>query len=208
MRKILLSALLIFAGYVNGQLKYGLYGGFNFPWVASDQANVRDLPVDKGGVTFMSGLHVSTEIMKDIEMESGLNLGSRGYTFETFDTWGVPYDNYTRIQTLSIPVTVMYYLVGKDDYGIRWEDFRLGVGAGLFGSYALNGRITDENNNVVPAAFTNLHRFDYGGRVMLKTLFGHFEGFVVGEFGFRNNIKDGSAVLKQNALLLGIGYQF
>lgn len=208
MKKLLFLAMLLTAGHLYGQLKYGIYGGFNFPGVSSGLSNVRDLPVDKGGFSFMAGVHANSEILKDIEIESGINLNSKGYTYETIDSWDIPHDNYNKISTISIPVTVMYYLVGKDDYGNRWEDFRVGAGVGLYAGYALSGTITDEDNNKTTATFLNTNRLDYGGRVMLKTLFGHFEGFIVGEFGLRNNIKDGSAILKQNSLMLGIGYQF
>jgi len=208
MKKLLIIPFLIFTIFAHGQIKYGLYGGFNFPSVTSDLTNVRDLPIDKGGVTFMLGLHGSYEIFKDIELESGLNYTSKGYTIETFDSWDISYDNYNTINTLSVPVTVMYYVVGKDDYGNRWEDFRLGIGAGLYAAYILNGKITNEDNNSTTATFSNTNRDDFGGRLMLKTLFGHFEGFVIAEFGLRNTVKDGTAVIKQNSFLMGIGYQF
>jgi hypothetical protein len=194
--------------FVNGQIKYGIHGGFNFPWISSGLTNVRDLPVDKGGLNFVLGVSGSYELLKDIEIESGINLNSKGYTYETTDGLGVPYDFFNKISTVSIPVTALYYLVGNDDYGERMEDFRLGLGAGLYAGYALSAKITDEDNNTVAGAFSNTNRLDYGGRIMIKTLFGHFVGFVSGEFGFRNLIKDNSAVLKQNTLMLGVGYQF
>ena len=194
--------------HVYSQLKYGLYGGINFSGITTQIPNVRNLPVDQGGANLMLGGYCSYELARSFELEAGLNYFGKGYTYEQIGEYDIPYDFYNTMKTVSLPVTLMYYYIGKDDYGEFIENLRLGVGGGFYTAYTLSGKITDEDGNITVAGFSNTNRLDLGARIMFKVVMNKFEVFFVKEFGLTNTIKDGSANLKQNALNMGVGIHF
>lgn len=211
-KNIILS--ILFVSFVsvlhsNAQIKYGLYTGVNFTGESTNIQNIRGLPIDQGGVNLMGGIHANKALVGNFEAELGLNFFTKGYTYEKNGEYNIPYDYFNTMKTISVPLTIFYNFVGKDDFDNLIGDLKLAVGGGLYSSYMLNGAIADEQGNVANAEFSNTNRLDYGARIMIKTLIGnHFECVVVKEFGISNTIKTGSGILKQNSLLFCIGYQF
>lgn len=209
-KNILLVVILFIPFIVFSQIKYGVYGGINFAGQRSSYDNIRSLPVVKGGVNTLLGFHANKLVTDVIELETGLNYSKKGFTYEQYnDFYGIGIDEYNVFNAISLPVTIYYNIIPKDDYGEMDRNLILSIGAGFYGSYFLKGTITDEDGNNTNATFSKMKRFEGGVRGSAKMLFAeHFEVFIVSEFGLVNLIKTDTGHLFQNSLIMGVGYQF
>ena len=210
---IIAAAMLLLAGTAQAQkIGYGIYAGVNFTGAKTDYSNMYNLPITEGGANFTYGVHVNLPLIKKLEVETGLQKVTTGYSFDASRN-GVPFSHYTKIQNVSLPVTLLYNIpIDLSDFEVRDNmkdtDFMFGIGAGLFGQYALSGKITDEDGNSQSAKFSNAKRLDMGPRLMMKfTLYQKFEVFIAKEWGAVNTIKNGSGYLRLNSLQMGFGYR-
>lgn len=185
------------------KIRFGLYAGTGFTQVKSDAMEISTLPITEGGLNLHLGAHVNIPIVQRLELETGLHKVTRGYTYR--DYTGFSQDQYTKIQCLSIPIVAVYHLLDYPDE----VPFRLSIGLGVYGSYALSGRITGEDGTSQKAGFSNARRNEFGPRWMMKWEFLHrVEAYIANDLRSTNVIKNGSASLKMGSLQIGLGVLF
>lgn len=209
----IIAAVMMLAGTAQAQkIGYGVYAGINFTGAKTDYSNMYNLPISEGGANLTYGVHINLPLIKKLEVETGLQKVTTGYTFDV-NRNSFPFSQYTKIQNISVPVTLLYNIpINLSDFDVRDDmkdtNFMVGIGAGLFGQYALSGKITDENGNSQSAKFSNANRLNMGPRLMMKfTFYQKFEVFIAKEWGAVNTIKNGSGYLRLNSLQMGIGYR-
>lgn len=205
MKKISLCLLLatgMFAAKAQ-LLRAGVYAGVGFASEKSNYLEVSTLPIDKGGFNFHYGLHINLKLAKRLELETGLNKVTKGYEYTTTGLIGVT--QYDKITTLTVPATAVFHII---DYPSE-APFRLSFGLGAYFSYAVSGKITDDNGGSQSAKFSNAKRTEFGPRWLLKAELAHkFEIYFSDDIASTNIVKNGSGYIKQGSLQMGFGYVF
>jgi hypothetical protein len=197
-----LAFILFMAGAVQAQIRGGIYLGAGFSGVKSDYDNVSILPIEKGGFNFSYGLHLNVAATRHIEIETGIMKVTKGFTYTASSGYTIT-DQYNKITTLSVPVVLLFTAGGKE------LPIQLALGAGAYGSYALSGKITEEDGTSQTAKFSNSKRLEIGPRVIGKIIFVRkFEVFIANDFGKTNILKSGNGYIRQSSLQIGFGCQF
>lgn len=206
MKKIILALLafvLVETSVTAQDIRIGVYAGFGLTGEKSDYLSISTLPVSKGGINLHYGIHANIPIIDKLELETGLQKVTKGYTYTANNVSAIA--EYTKILCASVPVMAMYHLV---DYPEEMA-VRLSFGLGLYGSYAISGKITDENGTTKKAKFSNAKRMEVGPRWMAKCEFLHkFEAYIANDIRATNVIKSGNGYLKQGSFQVGLGYVF
>lgn len=206
MKKIFLLILAIFPLLINAhaqKIKAGIYAGLGFATEKSDYLEVGVLPITKGGMNAHYGIHINFPVGNRIEAETGLQKVTHGYTY-TPNTAFDPAE-YTKIQCVSAPVIVLYHILNYPDEA----PFRMSVGLGIYGSYAVSGKITYEDGTSKNAGFSNVKRMELGPKWMMKWEFVHkFQCYLSSDIKSTNIIKNGSGYIKQGSFQAGLGYVF
>jgi hypothetical protein len=210
MYKYIIIILLFFTQTSISQIRYGVIGGVNFPFVRSGLSNIRSLPIDKGGMNLTIGFQISTNFTDEITLQSGLNALKTGFTYGAYDEfYGIEFDQYNVSNVLSLPLNVFYNFIPKDEYGVKDLNFTASLGAGIYGNYLINGKITDEDGAITKATYNNLKRFDTGVSIIGKvSTFQHFDVIVSYQYGLSNLLKTGNGKLSQDGFFLGVAYHF
>lgn len=210
MYKYIIALLLFFTQMSISQIRYGVIGGVNFPFVRTDISNIRSLPVDKGGMNLAIGFQASKNFSDKITLQSGLNTFKTGFTYGSYDEfYGIELDQYNVSNVLSFPLNVFYNFITKDEYGVKDLNFTASLGAGVYGNYLLSGKITDEDGNITKATYNNLKRFETGVSIIGKvSTFQHFDVIVSYQYGLSNLLKTGTGKLSQDGFFLGVAYLF
>ncbi len=210
MYKYFIMLLLFFTQTSISQIRYGVIGGVNFPFVRTSISNIRSLPVDKGGMNFAIGFQAARNYTDKITLQSGLSTFKTGFTYGAYDEfYGIEFDQYNVSNVLSLPLNVFYNFITKDEYGVLDLNFTAGLGVGIYGNYLLSGKITDEDGNVTKATYNNLKRFETGVSIIGKvSTFQHFDVFVSYQYGLSNLLKTETGKLSQDGLFLGVAYHF
>jgi len=206
MKKIILAFLafvLVETSATAQDIRVGVYAGVGFTGEKSDYPEISTLPISKGGMNFHYGIHVNIPIIDKLEFEGGLQKVTKGYTYTTTNVFTV--SQYTKIQCASIPVMAVYHILDYSDE----LPFRFSIGLGMYGSYAISGKIKDDNGNTQKAKFSNAKRTEVGPRWMAKWEFLHkFETYIANDMRATNIIKNGNGYLKQGSFQVGLGYVF
>lgn len=199
----LLAFVLVETSVSAQDIRVGVYAGVGFTGEKSDYLEISTLPISKGGMNLHYGIHVNIPIINKLEFESGLQKVTKGYTYTANNVFAVA--QYTKVQCASIPVMAVYHILDYPDE----VPFRFSFGLGLYGSYAISGKIKDENGNSQKAKFSNAKRTEVGPRWMAKWEFLHkFETYIANDMRSTNVIKNGSGYLKQGSFQVGLGYVF
>ena len=204
MKKTLSMAVAILFASVTvtaQQVRTGIYAGVGFSTVKSDYDEISILPISKGGLNFHYGVHFNIPVAKRFELETGLQKVTRGFTYT--NTSPLADEEYTKVQCASIPLMAVYHIL---DYPEE-VPFRFSIGLGVYGSYAVSGRITYADGTHEKATFSNSRRNEFGPRWMMKWEFAHkFECYLSNDMKSTNIIKNGSGYLKQGSFQVGLGY--
>ncbi len=194
-------ALLFMQAAQAQKIRTGIYAGAGFSTVKSDYDEIGVLPISKGGLNLHFGIHVNIPVTNRFELETGLQKVTRGYKYTDNSPLGST--EYTKIQCVSVPVMAVYHIL---DYPEE-VPFRFSVGLGVYGSYAVSGRIEYEDGTHDKATFGNARRNEFGPRWMMKWEFAHkFECYLSNDMKSTNIIKNGSGSLKQGSFQVGFGY--
>ena len=195
---------------LNAQVRYGIVGGINFPFVRSDFSNIRSLPVDKGGTNMLLGFKAAKNFGDNITLQTGLSTYKTGLTYSEYNGfYGVEFDQFNVSNVVSLPFNLFYNFIPKDEFGDLDLNFTASLGIGVYGSYLLSGKITDEDGNVTKATYGNMKRFDSGVSFIGKvTTFNHFDVIVSYHLGLSNLLKSGTGNLSFDALFMGVAYTF
>ncbi|MBS1512542.1 MAG: outer membrane beta-barrel protein [Bacteroidetes bacterium] len=205
MKKILLPVLFaVLSLSVIAQKKFsaGIYLGAGFAAEKSDYSNISILPIAHGGFNFHLGVHLNCAITKALEFETGVQKVTKGYEYTNTTTLSSQYNKST---TLSVPAMLLVHIVNYPEE----LPIRISLGAGAYGSYAISGKVIDENGSSSNATFSNSNRFEIGPRLMTKVaLKQHFEAYVATDLPSTNTVKNGSGYVKQGSTQVGFGWIF
>ncbi len=181
---------------------YGIYLGTGFASEKTDYSNISTLPIDHGGFSFHYGIHLNYAIAKRLQLETGLKKVTKGYEYTSTVNLS---SQYNKITTASVPAVLLVHII---DYPEEIP-FRLSIGAGLYASYAVSGKIINENGTKTNASFSNSNRFETGPRIMSKFEFFHkLEAYLATDIASTNTIKNGSGYVKQGSIQIGLGWVF
>jgi len=199
-----IAFVLLAAGGSAQKIKTGIYAGVGFASQKSDYWQINTLPISKGGMNAHYGIHVNFPITKRIELETGIQKVTRGYSY-TDNSSLITQEQYTKVQCASIPAVALVHIL---DYPEEIP-FRFSIGLGAYLSYAVSGKISYEDGTDQKAKFTNAKRTEFGPRWMAKWEFAHkFECYLSNDMKSTNILKNGNGYIKQGSFQVGVGYIF
>lgn len=199
-----IAFVLLAAGGSAQKIKTGIYAGVGFASQKSDYWQINTLPISKGGMNAHYGIHVNFPIAKRIELETGIQKVTRGYSY-TDNSSLITQEQYTKVQCASIPAVALVHIL---DYPEEIP-FRFSIGLGAYLSYAVSGKISYEDGADQKAKFTNAKRTEFGPRWMAKWEFAHkFECYLSNDMKSTNILKNGNGYIKQGSFQVGVGYIF
>ncbi len=207
MKKNVIAAItfvLLMTGANAQKIRTGIYAGVGFASQKSDYWQTNTLPISKGGMNAHYGIHVNFPIVKRIELETGVQKVTRGYSY-TDNSNLITQEQYTKVQCASIPAVALVHIL---DYPEEIP-FRFSVGLGAYLSYAVSGKISFEDGSDQKAKFNNAKRTEFGPRWMAKWEFAHkFECYLSSDMKSTNILKNGNGYIKEGSFQVGLGYIF
>lgn len=205
MKKILVLAigsLICINLSAQKKITYGIYLGAGFASEKTDYSNISTLPIEHGGFSLHYGLHLDYAIAKRFQLETGLQKVTKGYEYTSTTTLS---SQYNKITTASVPVMLLVHIL---DYPEE-VPIRLSLGAGMYASYAVNGKIINDNGTSSSATFSNSNRFEIGPRIMSKfEIFQKLEAYFAADIASTNTVTKGTGYVKQGSIQIGLGWVF